>query len=256
MIIPSSYIRHDLLPVHYEFEILQALGQALDFCGQPLRPPFPAYFSLLDLADNRFYADPKNSTLEDFTFAIWLLNAPRRLAVQAALDKNAGRRVSFDDSFYREEMTEPDNMLRALAWIREVPASGFSLIPDTGEGSPRLPSPYMYDAHWLGFIVRAYCRITCEPAARALWRTPVCRIGHVIASDAESNGANLRRPEDRESIRRQIAEAEAREARGELHPWQRDNPNNPLYFPSAAQIAANFEIIREFENLKKKTKDL
>lgn len=253
MIIPAAYIRHDLLPIYHEVEMQQSLGIPLDLCGVKLPPPFPAYFTLLDLADNKFFADPLKSELKDFAAAVALLVRPRGTAFRAAMKAAQGDREELDElsaGIYRDGMSEGENFFRLLTWIRDVPASGFALIPDKGDRA-RLPSPYLYDARWLAFIVRAYCSITGEPSARVLWKTPVCRIGHVIASEAEANGIKIRRPEDRESIKRQIAEAEDREKRGELHPWQIEHPHNPLYAPSPEQIAARFEIISDFENLKR-----
>lgn len=260
IIIPAEYMQAELLPVDREEEILQSLNGTLDVGGIPFPSPFPAYFTMLDLVDNQIFADPEHAEVQDFAIALWLLQADRKQSLPLAMEYVRGQKKLLQDAsmrFYTDHYLAFSQSYRAfLSWIRITPWYGFSLIPSTGEASLRLVSPYLYDAPWMGSIIRSYASITCEPPDKILWETSVCRIGHVLAADAAAHGLKIRRPEDPESVKRKIKEAEAREKAGELHPWQREHPFDPIKGRiSDTQIAARFEILAEMEEIKRKAKE-
>jgi hypothetical protein len=260
IVIPAEYLQADLLPVNREEEIQQTLNASLVVGGVSFPSPFPAYFTMLDLADNAFFADPDHAEVTDFAVALWLLHGDRDQTLPAALEHVRGNKTALLDpamNFYTDHYLAFSQHYRAfLSWIRITPWYGFSLIPSTGEASLRLVSPYLYDAPWMGSIIRSYASITGEPPDKILWETSVCRIGHVLAADAAAHGLKIRRPEDPESVKRKIKEAEAREKAGELHPWQREHPFDPIKGRiSDTQIAARFEILAEMEEIKRKAKE-
>jgi len=257
IVIPAEYLQADLLPVNREEEIQQTLNAPLIVDGIPFPSPFPAYFTMLDLADNAFFAEPLKSNVQDYAVALWLLHGSRDQTLPAALEHVRGNKTALLDpamDFYTDHYLSFSKHYQVfLSWIRITPWYGFSLIPTTGDDVPRLASPYLYDAPWLGSIVRAYGAITGEDPDNILWNVSVCRIGHVLAADAAAHGLKIRRPEDPESVKRKIREAEEREKAGELHPWQREHPFDPIKGRiSDTQIKARFEILAEMEEIKRK----
>ena len=257
IIIPAEYLQAELLPVDREEEILQTLNGRLTVGGIAFPSPFPAFFTMLDLTDNAFFADPLHSEAEDFAAALWLLYGDRDQTLEFSFDHVRGRKKNLIDasmSFYTDHYKPFSRNFNAfLSWIRITPWYGFSLIPSTGDVSSRMDSPYLYDAPWMGSVLRSYAKITGERSEVILWETSVCRIGHVLAADAAAYGVKLRRPEDPESVKLKIAEAEAREKAGELHPWQREHPFDPIKGRiSETQIAARFEILAEMEEIKRR----
>lgn len=256
IVIPAEYMQADLLPVDREEEILQTLNGKLTIGGIPFPSPFPAYFTMLDLVDNAFFADPERAEVQDFAIALLLLQTDREQSLPLALEYVRGKKTRLQaaamDFYTKKYLVFSQHYRIFLSWIRITPWYGFLLIPSTGETSPRLVSPYLYDAPWMGSILRSYASITGEPPDKILWNTSVCRIGHVLAADAAAHGIKIRRPEDPESVMRKIKETEAREKAGQLHPWQREHPFDPIKGRiSEAQIAARFEILAEMEEIKK-----
>lgn len=249
MFIPASYISK-MKKIDWNLEAFQLLDGYLTLENLSLPSPFPAFFTMLEMIDSQFYLNPLKCSVHDYALAVFLLHSGQSSfqdvyqyanGVKDPLNQKA---TQFLEQFHSELISHFDLV---TTWIRIAPWTGFEMIPSKGGRNHKI---MIYDAEWLASIVQNYSESTSVSPVFALWYTPLARIGHIIAQRAASNGVKIRRPEDPEEVMKQIRLAEERDKAGILHPWQIQDPFNPLYKLTENQVAARFEIVTEFENAK------
>ena len=77
-------------------------------------------------------------------------------------------------------------------------------------------------------------------------------IGHTFAALAKSNGTKgVARPKDKADIRKQMILAAAREYKGELHPWQIEEPTRRMLTPIQCE---HKDLVKKFEKLQNEAK--
>jgi hypothetical protein len=237
----------------YEAEAQQILGHDLILSdGLHVPPLTAARLIALELVTSRFYMDPFGCEPMDAAAALVICTC-RRAVLESILDQHlfshgtadgaGGALRTLAASFL---MAHADAMRRdysrLVAWIRLVPLYGFDM-------RPKHPAPtreMIFDGEFVGSVLAPAAKLLATPLEMILWDTPLCVIGHAIAQqDAALGTKGVERPPDTSVLDRMTSEAEAREAAGELHPWQYIDPvNYPL---TETQAQANPELIPVFD---------
>ena len=134
---------------------------------------------------------------------------------------------------------------RIIEWLLVTPATGF-LMRD--QGKPAAPREWWFDGTFAGGVLAPACRILGVSFNEILWYIPLCVVGHAVAQhDAAVGVKGIERPPDRAALDRMMKEAEERERRGELHPWQYLDPiNYPL---TQTQAEANPDLIGRWQDI-------
>jgi len=135
--------------------------------------------------------------------------------------------------------------LRIVEWLVVTPATGFVMRDQSPRGAQR---EWWFCGEFVGGVLAPSCRMLGVSFDDLLWRVPLCAVGHAVAQhDASVGVKGIERPPDRAVLDRLMEEAEARERRGELHPWQRIDPINYPLTPT--QSAANPALIGEWQDI-------
>ena len=134
---------------------------------------------------------------------------------------------------------------RIVEWLLVTPATGF-LMRD--QGKPAAPREWWFDGTFAGGVLAPACRMLGCSFNEILWYIPLCVVGHAVAQhDASVGVKGIERPPDRAALDRMMKEAEERERRGELHPWQYLDPiNYPL---TQTQAEANPDLIGRWQDI-------
>lgn len=240
--IPASLVPR--APVDYDAEARQILGFPLDLPGDLSLPPLTAGALIAwELVSSPFFLYPDTCEAADAARAVIL----------ASSEPDQVRRLTQDPA----ELTAlaamwladhgavlADHYRQVVAWYLHVPFYGFSMRPG-GEQSPR---EFWFDGSFCGGLLAPACRMLGISFDRVLWRTPLCLVGHAVAQhDASLGVKGIERPPDLTALDRMMAEAEARELRGELHPWQYVDPYN--YPLTATQAEANPDLIGKWQDI-------
>lgn len=241
--------------VDYAEEILNFLGSPLRIDDRlELLPPSPAILSMLELADCKMYSEPQTATNGDLWRCVYIL-AHRRAALPAVTAAHRCSDWRYVESEGAEIVRKHPAIMERLddIWrlLREWAETGHAMLPP---GPPETFSrPWIFDGPFLAVCVHAagHCGIDADTT---LWTLPMTAIGHLIAISARCAGEkHVERPPDREALERITAEAEERERKGELHPWQKVDPMG--YPLSATQIAARFEVVEEYNECLRKQRE-
>jgi hypothetical protein len=118
----------------------------------------------------------------------------------------------------------------------ELCYTGYEMIPSKGATSRK----YLFAGEAYGGIVGE----SVHDADYLIWDVPLCLLGHIAAHGAAACGEKTMRPKDQDDVKRLLAEANAREERGELHPWQY---THPLEFPVSDVQRRYAQCIAEYE---------
>ena len=134
---------------------------------------------------------------------------------------------------------------RIVEWLLVTPATGF-LMRD--QGKPAAQREWWFDGTFAGGVLAPACRMLGVSFNEILWYIPLCVVGHAVAQhDAAIGVKGIERPPDRAALDRMMKEAEERERRGELHPWQYLDPiNYPL---TQTQAEANPDLIGRWQDI-------
>ena len=134
---------------------------------------------------------------------------------------------------------------RICEWLLVTPATGFLMRNQTEKSAPR---EWWFDGTFAGGVLAPACRFLGVSFEDILWRTPLCVVGHAVAQhDASVGVKGIERPPDTAVLDRMMEEAEARERRGELHPWQ---PLDPINYPlTPTQAEANPDLIGQWQDI-------
>ena len=133
-----------------------------------------------------------------------------------------------------------------VRWCLEVPFYGYDMIPKSGGAAPK---ECWFDGEFAGSVLAQASKILATPYEMTLWDTPLCIVWHAVAQHAAAFGVkHIERPPDQAALKAMMAEAAAREKRGELHPWQFDDPVG--YGLTDAQANANPALIGLFARMR------
>ena len=134
---------------------------------------------------------------------------------------------------------------RICEWLLVIPATGF-LMRD--QGKKAAPREWWFEGSFAGGVLAPACRMLGVSYNEILWSVPLCAVGHAVAQhDASVGVKGVERPPDIAALDRMMQEAEERERRGELHPWQYVDPiNYPL---TQTQAEANPELIGQWQDI-------
>jgi len=134
---------------------------------------------------------------------------------------------------------------RICEWLLVTPATGFLMRNQTEKSAPR---EWWFDGTFAGGVLAPACRFLGVSFEDILWLTPLCVVGHAVAQhDASVGVKGIERPPDTAVLDRMMEEAEARERRGELHPWQ---PLDPINYPlTPTQAEANHDLIGQWQDI-------
>lgn len=245
--------------IDYDREILSMLGHGVERDGWSFAPPSLGVWSLWEIIDSPIIKGDDSACIGDYWRLLWI-NHARRDAVKLVADwLDAGKPAppqgddglvawqkasEFDKAVIQwASKLESVDLMSAFGEIKkqvELCFSGYEMIPSSGSGSGK----YLFAGEAYG----AVCMIDPAQYDRMIWDIPLVLLGHVTAQQAVRNGTKCARPKDKADAKLQISLANEREARGELHSWQRDNPE--AFQLSAVQLKFP-ALVEEFTNLLK-----
>ena len=236
-------------PVDFDAEQRQLLGfpLVLHAAGAPdlvIEPLTAARLIALELISSQFFLHPFECSPLDAMRALAVLLAPREHVAALTSDPQAlERHAAYLARQYGAAVAE--RYAELVAWIRVVPFYGFNMGPD----SPAPKQETWFDGAFVGSVVAPAARLMATPVDRVLWEVPLCLVGHTVVQYAASLGVKgIERKPDVDALKRIMAEAEARELAGELHPWQYADP--VCYPLTDAQAQANPALIGLFARIR------
>lgn len=280
--VPSHYIRFKV----YDFnaEITACLNQPFyigDFksglfhwlfrdCSKnqlEIYPPSIGVFSLLEVIDSVFVKDGTQADAWDFLRCLFIAYYRKDAAsfvrewIQAGgkdkFNKNDKstwldwdyRIARFADKIHADKIT-----LSEIADFRSFLLSntfnGYEMIPDSSRDGESY-MPYLFGAETLASVASIAGKLGCT-YDQAIWDVPLCLCGFITSCEARKNGIKgVSRGKDLEHMKQMFKEANERELKGELHPWQIEEPENGNYALSDIQRKARPEIVKEYQKLLK-----
>jgi hypothetical protein len=132
-----------------------------------------------------------------------------------------------------------------VEWILDVPFYGLAMLP-RGAACPR---EFWFDGSFVGGVVAAAAKILATPVDAVMWETPFCLVGHAVAQHAAACGVKgVERPPDEAVLKDMMRQAAEREAAGQLHPWQFQDPVS--YSLTDTQANANPALIGIFAAMR------
>ena len=212
--------------------------------GLVLQPLTAARLIALELISSPFFLHPDSCDPADAARALVVLTADR--ADVAALTADPALLSARADALLEKfGAAIADRYAEIVAWVRIVPFYGFNMGPD----SPPQHGEFWFDGAFVGSVVAPAARLMATTVDRVLKEIPLCLVGHTVVQYAASLGVKgIERKPDRAALKRIMAEAEARELAGQLHPWQYADP---VCFPlTDAQAAANPALIELFAQIR------
>ena len=251
--VPSSYIKNK--KIDYDEEIFAVMSLPVRFAGVPVRPPSIGVFSLLEIIDSVFIKDPSAATMMDFHRALYIAFHGEACVLEIREWVAAGGRESFDldkrstwlpwdfevATFAIDHPATFADFAAFNVFLTEPTFSGYEMIPSMGASS----SAYLFGADSIAGVFRIAGKATGMGYREIIWELPLALVGHLAAIEAKANGVQgVGRPKDPDDIKKQIADADIRESRGELHPWQIEEPH--MYPLEPLQVKARPEIKKDF----------
>jgi len=264
--VPARRIK--TLPVDYDGEIFASMDLGLPIATEKgktyfVRPPSFGVWSLLETFESPFVTDLESCTFLDLWRALYIN------------DRRASSADEVRDWFYSDgKSVDPENKDTWLAWdykceawaldvdidwnywalrIREwfqLSFNGTAMLPK-GAGSG---SAYWFGADTLGLVLATVGHVQGYDLHGILWEIPFCAVSHTIAQHVHINNPKVpvSRPKDESDIKEQLRLAEAREERGELHPWQIDEPLQ--YDLTQTQTQNNPGLAAEYERMREEAR--
>lgn len=244
--VPRHYV--PLANVDYDGEVRSLLGCGLFIDDFEIKPPTLGTFTLFELVDNDFFINPTKCNVSEMFIAVYIVNhgtkckhlCNKRQKYQL-LEKSMSYIGNNADALIK-------NSLAIYKFIGADPFLGFDMMPRNGGKNNKA---FIFDAEYLASVLSYVCMTSNNTPEYVLWQMPMTMAGHIYAARSKYEGVkNIGRKDDSQILDRIMKESLARELRGELHPWQINDPLNPLYQLSKEQVNARPEIIEEFEALK------
>jgi hypothetical protein len=255
MQVPARYIKNK--EVDFDGEIFACMNLPFCIAGLEIRPPAIGVFSLLEVIDSLFIKDFAKSDAMDFCRALYIAHCRKAAAEDVrGWIKQGGREnfrvkdpnvwidwdrkvAKFADEINISSLS-PADIAAFKNFLTENTFNGYDMIPDSGQSEWM---PYLFGAETIASLM-----LTCGAAGidEVIWEIPLCLVGHMAACTAKRNGIKgVARPQDETDMKLQFKLAYERESKGELHPWQIAEPENPNFELSEAQIKARPEIKAE-----------
>ena len=240
LMIPKSWL--PLATADYPAETLGCLGASV--AGIP--PVVAGILPMIELAGARWFIDPTRREPKEAARALYLI-AKREEAIPAvvAYEKGDTGRLDRLAAAWIARHPEVTASLSEIVRLVILPvSSGFGLLPQGGGES----GEWWFGSEWLGSIVGIGCELGLGGYHDLTWRVPLALVGHAVAAHVRRQGTKgVGRKLDEAAVDREIAAAQEREKRGELHPWQIAAPES--YSPSEEQIKARPAIMADYERL-------
>jgi len=258
--VPGKYIA--IADYRGDEEIFASLGVPLRVDEQEIRPPSLGVWSLLESFAcpfvDKFFEQLETGLNLEHCFRALYINEYREECAADVYDWRNAQAVAEFDAENQETWTDWDRQVIAYAdglqfdtkdplkWAKirlffDLSFNGYSMIPPSGGGGK-----FMFGAESMGSVIAAMG--SSIPPYELIWNTPMCLLGHIAASTAKQNGAKgVARPKDPADIRKQLILASAREYKGELHPWQIEEP---LSRRLTAIQSEHPKLVEEFEKLR------
>lgn len=220
-------------------------------CGDlSILPVVPAVLSMWDMVNSRYCTDPQNADAEEIAVGLYI-QCRRQMALEEVIAFAAGDPQPLTAAALRWFDPHAADVFAAypeiIRYTQQGISNGFQLLPRR----PRPNSEWWFDAPWLGSLAAMISEATGCTMTDAMWRVTMAEAGHIAAfAGAKHDPAGYGRKEDPAVLEQMFREAEAREDRGELHPWQIDDPER--HSPTARQIEARPEILAEYEEILRK----
>ena len=237
-VVPSRYVKK--AEYSGDSEIFACLDSPAMIEDEPIRPPSIGVWAMLEAIESPF--------VNQFGNGLDLIHCYRALYINRFRKESASDVYNFrfihdrDKEFdYDDESTWSILDKKSIAYadvakfdlvdiknwwdIRiffDLSFNGYSMLPSTGGGG----SEYLFGAETMGGIVSGLgASFPSRSLDELLWETPMVLLGHATAALARSNGTKgICRQFCKQDIRKQLILATAREYKGELHPWQLDEP--------------------------------
>lgn len=246
--VPACYVKPKR--VDFDGEALQFLGAGLPLPGLTLPPPVLGVFPMLELFTSRYFLDPLGCAPEDIAKGLYVF-AHREKALPLVAEACRGGSAFGREAgkwFLRHSDAITANYPEIVRYTLHLPFEGFDLLP-TETGGPE--KAFIFDAEWLAAVAGTVAMTTGDTLRAVLWEMPLEAVGHVLAFRARYEGRKgVGRKDDLADLDRIMKEADAREERGELHPWQIDHPER--YGLSEKQVNARLGIVAEYQELLRK----
>lgn len=229
--VPAAYIKNK--PVNFVAEIFGCLGSPLGVGSLVLPPPTAGCFALLEMIDSRFFRDYRTASFLETGRALAIFRLGRgavgmvRDYVDDRPDElDAAAQTAMEDG--GPELV--DRLAEVAEWLLVSPFTGYEMIP----GGTRSATQFLFDGVILGSIAMLGGKYAGLTPMATLWEVPLTLLGHIAQVTARANGVQgVGRPKDPDDIRLQLKLAGERDARGEPHPWQIDDPEH--YGPGPAK---------------------
>lgn len=257
--VPAHYIKFK--QIDYDAEIFAALSVPFVLAGLELAPPSIGVMSLLEVVDNPIFNEPQDATAFDFYRALFIASDGRKAAplvrdwtLQGGKEKFNPEKKDTWLSWDREiekfsddhPVKEASDIFRFREFLIANTFNGYEMIPDT---CPSGHMPYVFGAETIAATLRM-CAGLGMSKDQIIWDMPLCVVGHMAACEARKNGVKgVSRPKDEGDIKKQLADANERESKGELHPWQIKEPD--MYGLQESQIKARPEVKTEYNAILK-----
>lgn len=232
--------------VDYDGEARQILGQDLVLAdGFRVPPVTPARLIALELVESGFFLHAESCDMVDAAIAVVLISCERSAVAELTSDRDKLLAAAGSWLCAHVDALVAD-YAKLCSWILVIPFHGFNMLPRNGSGPGK---PFWFDGAFAGSVLAAASKILATPFDAILWHTPLCTVWHAIAQHEASLGVKgVERPPDKRALKTMMDEAAAREARGELHPWQYADPF--AYRLTDAQAQANPALIPWFRTLR------
>jgi len=247
--VPADYIKDK--DVDMDLETFACLDGSVVVDGFSMRAPSLGVFAVLESFDCKAIGNPAEAGIEDW-MRVFYVNHFREACVQDvqkwiadkgseyvrdALPENEVDWHPFDKKVAEWAMSDcffsmltdqdakgvADRMQKAFksisAWF-DVCFTGFDMLPSGTAGGT-----HMFGAEAIGSIIAGVGGILNVSYKQILWDTPITVVGHAVAAQAKSNGAEgVSRPKCPEDIKNQLKLAKETIHSGKLLPWQIDLP--------------------------------
>lgn len=229
----------------YDFvsEIFETMSIPEHIAGLDFYPPSIGMFSLFEMIDSKFIMNFSEMTGLDFARSAYIAYFGESSAEKVRDWRRGGggdddKIRPFDieacEFVNRHNIAEFENILKLRKLLISNAFNGYEMIPDRGD---KKYEPHMFGAPTIASCISIMSGLGLTPT-QIIWEVPLVLIGHMAAVKMTQNGEkNVGRPKDTGDIKQQLKEGREREERGELHPWQIEDPVG--YPPEHSAIKLN-----------------
>lgn len=252
--VPTVYVKDK--PVNYEGEIFAMLGEGVRVGEYHFRPPSLGVWALWEILDSPIIHGSEDATHGDYLRLLWV-NDVRRDAAPIVAEWVAVEKPDVGTWCILDEVVEEwaNKTLTKEVLGEDVRDEIISQLPLCYTGYETMPKSDGTTGPWLfaGEAFGAICSTAPADSDALIWDTPMTLHGHMTAHRAACNGVKgVARPKDEDDIKEQLRLANEREKKGELHPWQIEDP---LAFPLTSVQCEFPATIARFEELLKVKQD-